>query len=220
VKIDGSSLHNLLPRLIARKLGFPLHFGSSVRVKVANRTALTDQYCQFTIRVAGINAIIDAYVVSELSSLLLGWEWAQQVNLLSDLGNRTYYIPGPHGNLNELPVHGPMAEAEAETEFAMEAALTREETLLAEETPAPPLQASPIESDGGRLLQALLLRTHVTRRRRAASTITQPIQLIIGEKRGAGLRDISNKTSRQGKISAKISKRTAGTRNIGYQRWT
>jgi len=58
--------------------------------------------------------------------------------LLSDLGNCTYYIPGPYGNLNELPVHGPMAEAEAETEFAMEAALTREETLLAEETPAPP----------------------------------------------------------------------------------
>ena len=25
VKIDGSSLHNLLPRSIARKLGFPLH---------------------------------------------------------------------------------------------------------------------------------------------------------------------------------------------------
>jgi hypothetical protein len=31
-----------------------------------------------------------------------------------------------------------MAGAEAETEFAIEAALTREETLLAEETPAPP----------------------------------------------------------------------------------
>jgi hypothetical protein len=82
-----------------------------------------------------------------------------------------------------------------------------------------PLQASPFESDGGRLLQALLLRTYVIRRRRAASTITKPIQLIIGEKRDAGLRDISNKTIRLGKILAKISKRTAGTRNIGYQRW-
>ncbi len=58
--------------------------------------------------------------------------------MLSDLGNRTYYIPGPHGNLNELPVHGPMAEAEAETEFVIEATLTREETPPAEETPAPP----------------------------------------------------------------------------------
>ena len=48
------------------------------------------------------------------------------------------YIPGPYGNLNELPVPEPMAEAEAETEFAMEAALTREEILLAKETPAPP----------------------------------------------------------------------------------
>lgn len=138
VKIDGRSLHNLLPQSIARTLGLPLHFGSSVRVQVANCTALTDQYCQFTIRVAGINAVIDAYMVSELSYLLLGWEWTQQVNLLSDLGNRTYYIPEPYGNLNELPVPGPMAEAEAESEFAMEAVLTREETLLAEETPAPP----------------------------------------------------------------------------------
>ena len=74
VKIDGSSLHNLLPRSVARKLGFPLYFGSSIRVKVANHTALTNQYCQFTIRVASINAVINAYMVSELSSLLLGWE--------------------------------------------------------------------------------------------------------------------------------------------------
>jgi hypothetical protein len=42
VKIDGSSWHNLVPRSIARKLGFPLYFGSSVRVNIANRTALTD----------------------------------------------------------------------------------------------------------------------------------------------------------------------------------
>ena len=54
--------------------------------------------------------------------------------MLSDLGNRTYYILGPHGNLNELP----MAEAEAKAEFEMEAALTREETLLAKEMPTPP----------------------------------------------------------------------------------
>jgi hypothetical protein len=37
--------------------------------------------------------------------------------LLSDY---RHYIPGLHGNLNELPVPGPIAEAEAETEFAME----------------------------------------------------------------------------------------------------
>jgi hypothetical protein len=71
--------------------------------------------------------------------------WTQEVNLLSDLGNYTYYIPGPHGSLNELPVPGLMteAEAEAETEYAMEgeitmeAAMIREETLPAGETPTP-----------------------------------------------------------------------------------
>jgi hypothetical protein len=143
VKIDGTSLHNLLPRSIARKLGLPLHFGGSVRVRLANRTVLTDQYCQLTIKVAGSKTAIDAYVASRLSSLRLGWEWTQQVNLLSDLGNYTYYIPGPHGNLNELPIPGPIAEAEAETEYAMEgeiatgAAMIREETLPAGETPTP-----------------------------------------------------------------------------------
>jgi hypothetical protein len=46
IKIDGTGLHNLLPRSIARKLGLPLYFGTSVRVRLANRTVLTDQYCQ------------------------------------------------------------------------------------------------------------------------------------------------------------------------------
>ncbi|CZR66317.1 uncharacterized protein PAC_16218 [Phialocephala subalpina] len=66
-----------------------------------------------------------------------------RVNLLSDLGNYTYYILGPHGNLNELPIPGPIVEAEAETEYviegeiAIEAAMIREETLPAGETPTP-----------------------------------------------------------------------------------
>jgi len=144
VKIDGGSLHNLLPRSIASRLGLPLYFGSSLTVRVANRTALTDQYCRLTIKVAGIETAIDTCVVFELSSLLLGWEWTQQVNLLSDLGNYRYHIPGPHGNSNELPVPSPIAEAEAETEFAMEgeiamgAAVIREYTVMAEEAPAAP----------------------------------------------------------------------------------
>jgi hypothetical protein len=92
--------------------------------------------------VAGIKTVIDAYVVSGLS-LLLGWGWTQEVNLLSDLRNYTYYIPGPHGSLNELPVPGLMTEAEAETEYVMEGeiimegAMIREETLPARETPTP-----------------------------------------------------------------------------------
>jgi hypothetical protein len=141
VKIDGGSLYNLFPRSIASRLGLPLYFGSSIRVRVANCTALTDQYCRLTIKVASIETVINTCVVSELSSLLLGWEWTQQVNLLSDLGNYRYYIPGPHGNLNELPVPRPITNAEAEVEFAIEveiamgAAVIREETLIAKEAP-------------------------------------------------------------------------------------
>jgi hypothetical protein len=63
--------------------------------------------------------------------------------LLSDLGNYIYYIPGPHGNLNELSIPGPIAEAEAEMEYAIEGeielggSMIREETLLARKMPTP-----------------------------------------------------------------------------------
>jgi hypothetical protein len=72
VKIDRGSPYNFLPRSIARKLGLPLHFGASIRVKLANHTVITNQYCQLTIKVAGINTAIDTSVVSGLPSLLLG----------------------------------------------------------------------------------------------------------------------------------------------------
>jgi hypothetical protein len=55
--------------------------------------------------------------------------------LLSDLGNYIFYIPGPHRNLNKLPIPGPIAEAETETEYVIEIIIIREETLSAEETP-------------------------------------------------------------------------------------
>jgi hypothetical protein len=120
VKINGSSMYNLLPLSRAWKLGLPLHFGGSVRVRLANRTVLTNQYCKLAIIVAGIKTAIDACVVSGLCSVLLGWEWAQEVNLLSDLGNYTYYILGPHGKLVQVPILGPMIEDRAETEYTIE----------------------------------------------------------------------------------------------------
>jgi hypothetical protein len=52
--------------------------------------------------VAGVETMIDACVVSELPSLLLGREWIRQINLLSDFGIRKYYIPCLHGNLIQV----------------------------------------------------------------------------------------------------------------------
>lgn len=102
VKIDGSSVHNLLPRSMASRLCLPLHFGKSIRIGVANHIIPTNQYCRFNIRVAGVETTIDACVVSELPSLLLGREWIRQVDLLSDFGNHKYYIPGLYGNLTQV----------------------------------------------------------------------------------------------------------------------
>ena len=95
-------VHNLPPRSIASRLRLPLHFGKSIRVSVANHMIPTNQYCQFNILVADIETTIDACVVSEVPSLLLGGEWIQQMNLLSDFGNHKYYIPGLSANL--IPV--------------------------------------------------------------------------------------------------------------------
>jgi hypothetical protein len=64
VKIAGSSVRNLLPQSIAsRLLRLPLHFGKSIRIKVANHILPTNQYCQFNIQVAGVETMIDACVV-------------------------------------------------------------------------------------------------------------------------------------------------------------
>jgi hypothetical protein len=48
-----------------------------------------------------------------------------------------YYILGPHGKLVQIPVPGPIAEARAETEDAIEGESIIEETLPAKETPNP-----------------------------------------------------------------------------------
>jgi hypothetical protein len=45
VKIDKSSVHNLLPRSIASRLCLPLHFSKSIQIGVANYIILTNQYC-------------------------------------------------------------------------------------------------------------------------------------------------------------------------------
>lgn len=81
--------------------------------------------------------------------------------MLSDLRNYTYYILRPHGNLNELPIPGPIAEAKAETEYTIEreivieATIIREETLLAKETLIP-LRGNEGHSDKERRLDELV----------------------------------------------------------------
>jgi hypothetical protein len=102
VKIDGSSIYNLLPWSIVSRLRLPLHFSKSIQIGVANHIIPTNQYCQFNIWVAGVETTIDTCVVSELPSLLLSKEWIWQINLLSDFGNQKYYIPGLYRNLTQV----------------------------------------------------------------------------------------------------------------------
>jgi hypothetical protein len=130
VKIDGDSMHNLLPRSIADELGLSLHSGGTIRIRVENRSIPISQYCRFSIQVAGVETTIDTCVVSELPSLLLGRAWIQEVRLLRGFGNHIYYIRGPLGNLNELP--DPVSATEADTDFVTG---EREAAPVAEELP-------------------------------------------------------------------------------------
>jgi len=130
VKIDGDSIHNLLPRSIADKLGLSLHSSGTIRIRVENRSIPISQYCRFSIQVAGVKTTIDTYVVSELPSLLLGRAWIQEVRLLRGVGNHIYYIRGPLGNLIELP--NPTSTTEADTDSVTGECET---ALVAEELP-------------------------------------------------------------------------------------
>jgi hypothetical protein len=69
VKINRSSVHNLLPRSIASRLRLPLYFSKSIRIGVANYIIPINQYCRFNIRVASVETTIDACVVPEAKLL-------------------------------------------------------------------------------------------------------------------------------------------------------
>jgi hypothetical protein len=130
VKIDGDSIHNLLPRSIADKLGLSLHSSGTIRIRVENRSIPISQYCRFSIQVAGVETTIDTYVVSELPSLRLGRAWIQEVRLLRGVGNHIHYIQGPLGNLIKLP--NPTSTTEADTDSVT---VECETALVAEELP-------------------------------------------------------------------------------------
>jgi hypothetical protein len=97
---------------VGRLYGWGVYEGLRV---VANHIIPTNQYCRFNIRVAGVETTIDACIVSELPSLLLGREWIRQINLLSDFGNHKYYIPGLYGNLIQVLDLGTAITVETET---------------------------------------------------------------------------------------------------------
>jgi hypothetical protein len=95
VHVDERCSFNLLPRSIALDLGLILYADRILTITVAGHLVQTNQYCRFTIRVAGHDTPIIAGVISGLQIILLGREWMQSVNLLSNFGNQSYYIPIP-----------------------------------------------------------------------------------------------------------------------------
>ena len=95
VYVDERNSFNLLPLSIAVDLDLNLYFDRTLTIRIADRLVQTNQYCRFTIRVAGLDMTIDGGVISELQTILLGREWTQSVKLLRGSGNQSYYIPVP-----------------------------------------------------------------------------------------------------------------------------
>jgi hypothetical protein len=113
VQVDSRSLFSLLPWPIALDLGLVLYSDGLLRTTVGGRLVVTSQYCQFTIRAAGLDTTVVAGVVSGLQVLLLGRRWIEEVNLLQGINplnpSTRYYIPVP---LAVEPI-GPPSKSEA-----------------------------------------------------------------------------------------------------------
>lgn len=95
VQVDESSSFNLLPWSIAIGLDLILYSDRILRTTVDHRPVQTNRYCRLNIRIAGVETTINTGVILGLRTILLGREWIRSVNLLSDFGNRSYYIPVP-----------------------------------------------------------------------------------------------------------------------------
>lgn len=70
----------------------------------------TNQYCQFTIQVGGLDTTINVGVPSEFQTILLRREWIQNANLLSGSDDHRYYILVP---LNAEAANGKFPDVSA-----------------------------------------------------------------------------------------------------------
>jgi hypothetical protein len=84
---------NLLPWSMAMDLNLPVYPDKILTLTLNDQVIQTSQYCKFIIRVAGIDAEIDAWMILGLKSVILGRDWIQTVNLFSDFDKKNYFIP-------------------------------------------------------------------------------------------------------------------------------
>jgi hypothetical protein len=86
---------NLLPWSMAMDLDLPVYSDKILTLTLTDQVIQTSQYCKFIIRVAGIDAKINVWMILGLQSVILGRDWIHTVNLFSDFGKQNYFIPVP-----------------------------------------------------------------------------------------------------------------------------
>ena len=109
VLIDGGSVVNLIPDVVARELGLTFCQSKDRMLTIRTATGTTLQiryYARFDVNIAGVTANIRAYIIPRMTTytLLLGRRWMKQVKASGNYREGTYQIEGIDGRRREIPV--------------------------------------------------------------------------------------------------------------------
>ena len=106
ILVDGGSVVNLIPNVVARQCGLPFCQNDDLQIRTATGATLDiHYYTKFDINVAGCTANIRAYIIPMATTytLLLGRRWMKPVDLIGHYGPGTYTIVDAKGERKAIP---------------------------------------------------------------------------------------------------------------------
>lgn len=109
ILLNGESVVNLIPNMIATELGLTFCQSKDRMLTICTATGTTLQiryYARFDITIAGVTANIRAYINPCMTTytLLLGRSWMKQVRASGNFEEGTYHIEVIDGRLGEILV--------------------------------------------------------------------------------------------------------------------
>ena len=106
IMLDGGAVVNLIPHGVAARLDLHLMRNDDLKIRTATgEVVLISYYVTFDVRIAGVMAMVWAYVVPAVTSymLLLGRQWLRQVRAKGDYEKEMYFIKDAAGHEREVP---------------------------------------------------------------------------------------------------------------------
>ena len=109
ILIDGGSVVNLIPDVVARELGLTFCQSKDRMLTIRTATGNTLQiryYARFDVNIAGVIANVRAYIIPRMTTytLLLGRRWMKQVRASGNYREGTYQIEGFDGRRRGIPI--------------------------------------------------------------------------------------------------------------------